>query len=63
MFYLRLKLGVEPEVDDGVHTDGGLGEHGGDAQDVVGEGGVGDVAGSLGYGDTSIGEPGQEVGD
>ena len=54
---------VEPEVNDGVHANGGLGEHGGDAQDVVREGGIRGVTGCLSYGDTGVGEPGQHEGD
>ena len=51
---------VEPEVNDGVHANRGLGEHGGDAQDVVREGGVRDKASSLCYGDTGVGEPSED---
>ena len=47
--HLRLELRIEPKVDDGVNTDGCLGDHGGDGQDVEGEGCVGDEASGLCY--------------
>ena len=61
--HLRLELGVQPKVDDGVDTHCRLGDHGGDCQDVDGEGGVGDIPCGLCYGDTSVWEPGYQERD
>ena len=52
-----LYLRIEPEVNDGVDTDRGLAEHGGDGQDIEGVGGGGGVASCLCYGHAGIGKP------
>ena len=48
---------VKSEVDDRVNADCCLGEHGGDGQDVEGQAGLWDVAGSLRNRNTGIREP------
>ena len=55
-------LRVKPEVDDGIDTDRGLAEHGGDGQDVEGVSGLGCVASCLGYGHAGIRKPAENVG-
>ena len=50
-------LRVKPEVDDGIDTDRGLAEHGGDGQDVEGVSGLGCVASCLCYGYAGIRKP------
>ena len=51
--YLR----IEPEVDNRINADRHLGKHGGDGQDVEGQAGLWDVAGSLRNRNTGIREP------
>ena len=60
--HLSSELRVEPEVDDGIHTDRGLTEHGGDGQDVEGVSGLGCVASCFYYGHTGIRKPAENVG-
>ena len=58
-----MELTVQPKVYYWINADSRLGEHGGDGQDVEGEVIHRDVASSLGYGDTGIGEPGHKEGN
>ena len=60
--HLSSELRVESEVDDGIHTDRGLAEHGGDGQDVKGMSGLGCVASCFCYGYTGIRNPAENVG-
>ena len=58
--HLLSELRVQPKVDDFINADSRLGEHGWDGQDVERDAGLGDVASSLSYGDTGIGERGHK---
>ena len=60
--HLSSELRVEPEVNDGIHTDRGLAEHGGDGQDLKGMSGLGCVASCICYGYTGIRKPAENVG-